>query len=501
MLNFIKHIKNYLLSSIGVAAILTFLGLSIVSTLFFSFLDYERELVNKTTLLERELNQIQKGHVDSLSESMWKMDYDQVNLIVSSLLNTDDIEMVRLYEKDVLLLSKGVEVRKTDQIKRKYQLNKVTKGKTHFLGTLEIIATKKLIKDLLRSELKIYILTEFFKIIIFVIFSFVFIRIIIIRHVNTMTKFFVSKNLYDDNNRLVLNRDLEVWKTRDDNFDILVKSINKMLDRLQGEFQGRLSTQKKLIELNEDLERRVDLRTRDLLDSHRIGAVAEMSSGFMHEINSPLSVIHSVSKRLYRLAGSGKPIENSKIDDLVQLLENATNRIFVITGALDLLSEVNHKEQVELVYPEVFIPDCKKSIIEIFKPLITNLSFENENCNQVIETNKALLIQLVFIIVHLRSKQLHSQTESELKIKFSQDEKFVFIDIEDNGPRISDLEFSFLKNPFKNETSKASGSLLMWGTVSAIISGLNGSVNLSDYNNGVRLKISIPLRRTNNESA
>ena len=118
----LKKILKSLSSSVGFTALVLFLAVSSVSTLFFSFLDYHRQLNEQTGQLKKRLDLIQKTHVNTLSNAIWKVDAIQTDIILNSLLNLDDVTMVNVYSNGKLEYSYGVDTSGKDKMIRLFPL-------------------------------------------------------------------------------------------------------------------------------------------------------------------------------------------------------------------------------------------------------------------------------------------------------------------------------------------------------------------------------------------
>jgi signal transduction histidine kinase len=110
---------------------------------------------------------------------------------------------------------------------------------------------------------------------------------------------------------------------RNDELGELAKAFNHMSAHLQHN-QRELSTQRSEIEaFNQELQLRVDERTRELKDAQRhlvrsgqLAAVAEVGAGMAHELNNPLSAILGLAQLLQvRLRGSGDEAALHRIEE------------------------------------------------------------------------------------------------------------------------------------------------------------------------------------------
>jgi signal transduction histidine kinase len=490
----LKKIINSFSSSVGTTVVFIFFGLALIITIFFSYIDYNRKFDDQVTGLNTRLDQIQGGFIESLTNSLWKIDDEQTNIILESILRQEDIELVKIVDKDNVLYSMGKTVEDIHAINRTYPLTIDFEGAKKYIGDLEIIASKKNMKRLLNKEIKFFIITEFIKVLFFVFFALIFIKVIITRHLDTITEFFLRNNIYTSQKKLVLNRDYEFWKTSEDNFDVLVSSINTMTEKLHEELQDRKKAEHELTQLNELLEKRVETKTKQLLETDRIEAVVEMSAGIAHEINSPLSVVFGLNRRLEKVI-SQETIKREDISKLTKILGSSVNRIFSITNALHMLSNVSESEGEDEINSLEVIKDTMGGVTEIFKSSIGDISFVINQLPQTMLINRNLFYQFIYMMVHLRSKSMINVDKgSWLRIEFGQNEDDLVITCYDCGKKLRTEEMNSLLDPFKNKQQRERGSLLLLGTFSSLVNKLGARINFVNHNEEIFLQVRMPLK-------
>jgi C4-dicarboxylate-specific signal transduction histidine kinase len=490
----IKKSIGSLSSSVGTTVILIFFGLALIITIFFSFIDYNRKFQVQISNLNIRLDQIQGGFIDSLTNSLWKIDDEQTHIILESILRQEDIELVKVIDKDKILYRMGKSVEDIHAINRTYPLTIDFEGSKKYIGDLEIIASKKNMKKLLNKEIKYFIMTELIKVIFFVFCTLIFIKVIITRHLDSITEFFTKNNIYNSQKKLVLNRGYEFWKNSEDNFDVLVSSINVMTEKLHEELQDRKKAEFELTQMNEQLERRVELKTKQLLETDRIEAVIEMSAGIAHEINSPLSVVFGLNKRLEKLI-SKDVIKKEDISKLTHILGSSVNRIFSITNALHMLSNVSESEGENETNSVEMINDTMEGVKQIFKSSIGDIDYVISPLPKKMIINKNLFYQFVYMMVHLRSKaMLNIEKKSWLRIEFTQHDGHLIVTCYDCGKKLKEEEMISLLDAFKTKEQRSRGSLLLFGTFSSLVHKLGAKINFIDHNEDIFLQVRIPIK-------
>ncbi len=479
--------------SVGTKMILIFFAVALLITIIFSFMDYQRKLNRQLYELSNRLDQIQGGFTYSLSNSLWKIDDEQTKIILESILRQKDIQLVKVTHRGEEILSLGEPVDEDYAIKRTYPLTINFAAKTEYIGDLEITATDRHMRSLMSEELLGYIQVEFLKVIVFIIFSVLFLKLIITRHIETITEFFRKNNIYESQKKLILNREYELWKgNSEDDLDELVYSINSMVEKLHEELQVRKKTEKELTQINESLEKRVEEKTKQLLESDRIEAVVEMSAGVAHEVNSPLSVVYGLNRRINKMIKKGD-VDIDALKKVSVMLESSVKRIFSITNALYMLSDVTNSNSQRQVHLEKMIDESMKGIVEVFKSSVGRIDYLYHQLPKSILISKTMFYQLLYILVYLRAKAMESQNEhSWIRIEFSQADNQILITCYDNGAKLEGEERGALLDPFKSIALRDRGSLLMLGTFASLVNKLGAKLNFVDSNKSIFVQVRIP---------
>lgn len=479
-------------ASLGWRVVVVFFSSALFLTIIFTVINYNKKLKDQVDNLNDRLDQIQSGFIDSLTNSLWKLDEEQTHIILESILRQEDVELVKITDKEKVLYELGSQVSKKDEIFRIYPLMIDFEGEKRHLGDLEITASQENMVKLLSDEIKFDILIEFIKVFLFIIFTFLYTKLLITRHLDNISEFFKKNNIYKSQKKLVLNREFEILKSDEDNFDVLVDSINHMIEQLHGELQERKKIENELTRMNEVLEKRVEEKTKELLETDRIEAVVEMSAGIAHEINSPLSVVYSLNKRLKKMVEEGQ-FDHEKVIQMNEIFDKSIAKIFKITNAIQMLSQVSIVEAKDIVDVKTMLNNTMKGIIEIFKSSIKIIKYDCKFLSKDIKINERIFYQLIYLLFHIRSNsQFKKNEDSWVHIEFFLDNNILGFTCYDNGQRLSNSEKAFLYNPFKSKEKRDRGSLLILGTFSSLAAKLGAKIILDHQNEDIFLQMRIP---------
>ena len=482
-------------TSVGIPAIAMFIILGLIVTFIFSVITYNKKYRDRIEMLNSRLSQIQGGFIKSLTNSLWKLDDEQTQIILESILRQQDIERVRIIDQDEVLFDLGNRVNAKNMIHRIYPLIIEIEEEKRYIGDLEVYATTKIVKEDLAADIKFDSFIELIKAFLFSVFGVFLIKFLITRHIDSISEFFVQNNIYKSQKKLVLNRSFEFWKKSSDNFDQLVQTINDMIEQLHFELQDRKKAEEELTKVNKELEKRVEQKTRELLESDRIEAVVEMSAGIAHEINSPLSVVYSINKRLKKLADK-KEVDHSKLEVMTTILDNSVERIFSITRAMQTLSQVSDEEFGLEIQTSELIEESLKGISEIFKSSIQLIKYDVKNLPELVSIDERLFYQMLYMLFYIRADKFEDPTnESWINLDFSYTDHELVITCYDNARKLTEAEKEFIIHPFKSREQRDRGSLLLLGTFSGLVNKMGAKINFIDYDHDIFLQIRIPERK------
>lgn len=250
-----------------------------------------------------------------------------------------------------------------------------------------------------------------------------------------------------------------------DEFDLLIKSFNKMIEDLKKHKQELISTQK-------------------------IATWKEMAQELAHEIKNPLTPIKLCAERLEKTYK-----ENSK--QYEEILKESTNTIIQETENLEsLINEFSEFARIpNPIFKKINVNEIMDTILELYSHLSPQIKIKTKL------DEKSLLIlgdfdQLKRVFINLvknAMESLSSSSEGEIKIKTFQNNSDVQIEIQDNGCGISEKIKDKIFYP--HFSSKKKGMGLGLAIVHRIITEHNGFILIeSKENQGTTVKIRLPYQ-------
>ena len=244
-----------------------------------------------------------------------------------------------------------------------------------------------------------------------------------------------------------------------------------------------------------DKERIIEDQNDQMVEKNKLAALGEMAAGIAHEVNNPLTVIHSNNMLINNLAEKDK-LSPEKVIYLVTKTKNQIERITAIITSLRNLSRGLANEGLEefplgqVIHEAISlakIRDKSKSII---------FQFNNERINAF--GNRGQIVQVVLNLLNNAIDAIEEMDDPWIAIKLIDKGKHVNLIITDSGPGITNdlIEKIFLPMYTTKEVGKGTG--LGLSLSKTFIEQNFGS--LKYINNGKNTCFQVSLLKESNDS-
>lgn len=313
-------------------------AIALMATAIQLYFDYTSDVL----LLEQRLDQVESSFGDSISDSLWNLDTDQVAVVIEGILRLPDIEFIRVLPTDLnQTISTGK--RQSEYIKtRHYELRYDQQGESVLVGQMDVEASLTGIFLRLRQKFFVVLITQGVKTFLVALFMFLIFNTLIIRHLDTIAQF--ARHLRIGGEKPDQLR-LERQNRNPDEIDDVVDAINHMQEELHATYLELVSSNvtldertRELARHKDNLERLVDERTRELkaaqqslLDQAHQAGMAEIAAGVLHNVGNSLNSLNISSQLVAeRLSSVGM----QKLEKTSQLIQD-NSRAFVEMVGVD----------------------------------------------------------------------------------------------------------------------------------------------------------------------
>jgi signal transduction histidine kinase len=247
----------------------------------------------------------------------------------------------------------------------------------------------------------------------------------------------------------------------------IVSIMHEMSHMKEGQFRpvkydGLVNDEfSELVSVFNNMQDQLQKRIVNLTQTSKLAALGEMAAGIAHEINNPLQVIYG------SISSIGLKIKNSNVDEktkneiskLESRVQNTIQRIAKIIQGLKFYSRDNDEDSVKLEQIQKIIESTLDFCQERFKKydieIRVNLSSNSISCH-------CIYSQISQIILNLLNNAFDAVTTAHgrwVSIDLREDDQNIFIEIQNDGPKITDEIAAKAFLPFftTKDTNKGTG--------------------------------------------
>lgn len=294
------------------------------------------------------------------------------------------------------------------------------------------------------------------------------------------------------------NLDYKIKITSHDEIGALAKSFNKMTEDLT-------EAKKEITEWSNELERRVDQKTRELkktqegiLQIEKMASLGKLSATVAHELNNPMAGILTYSKLIQKKLKKDNlhQAEKETILNYLQIIEDESDRSGSIVKNLLLFSRKQEKD---------IKPHRINSIIETSLQLIAHhLELNSINLNKQLQSDLPIVYvdenQLKQALLALFVNAVEAMEKDgvlTIRTNYKKSENSVYIYVQDNGKGIAEEDREHIFEPFFTTKHAVKGVGLGLSVVYGIIQNHNAEITVeTEPNKGTTFIIKLPVSKT-----
>jgi len=246
----------------------------------------------------------------------------------------------------------------------------------------------------------------------------------------------LSNTLEIKNNELEQkNKELTI---RENTYNTLNRGLKEQLEHVS-------KTEKDLELKKKFLEKKVELKTEQLIKSEKMAIIGELTSCLAHDFRNPISVIkaaHEIMKEKPKMDVEKRLQYNARIDRSIQRIIHLVNDVLGYVRVSDLeLNETGLLSLIESSIDSIDIPQQVKIIIP------------SNDCQIRCDFRK---LEAVFANLLTNSIQAIGG-EGEIEVRLSEEDDSIKIEIEDDGPGITKSILSKIFDPLFTTKNKGTG--------------------------------------------
>jgi PAS domain S-box-containing protein len=295
---------------------------SSVITLIITILQLYTEFRYDVKSINQSLDQIKISYLNSITQSVWLSDKEQLQIILNGITELPDIVYAEISTENNTNIFSGL-IPQSDIINFNTELNYTYNNKQLKIGEFKVTASLKDVYSRLLNRLWVILFSNALKTSLVAVFIYFLFSSLVTRHLTKISEFSECSDIFSKSKPLVLDRS----KGEKDEFDTVVESINDMHGRLHEQI-SEINKQKQ--HLSQTLNSIGDavITTDNKGKVTRLNPVAEQLTGWSNKeaLQQPLNTIFPIVDASTRVT-IANPVEKVLATGETVYLSNHTTLI------------------------------------------------------------------------------------------------------------------------------------------------------------------------------
>ena len=269
-----------------------------------------------------------------------------------------------------------------------------------------------------------------------------------------------------------------------DDYGRIIRSIGMVHDITE-----RKEAEHELMKFYEELERRVQQRTDELLVVKRLSDIGTLAATVAHELRNPLGVIQLAIENMRR-----KKIDEETEKHLSRIEKKVSESNLIIDN-LSFYSRIR-QPHFENVQPHKILEECIGMAQSTYKEKNVSVETNFDPIRDTLMEADSIQLKEIFNNIIANAYQALKDEGGKIELRASKgDDDFITIVVKDNGVGIPKEDLEKVHEPFYSTKSKGTGLGL---TICQELVGMhNGRIEIaSDVGAGTTVTVCLPVNRS-----
>jgi C4-dicarboxylate-specific signal transduction histidine kinase len=271
-----------------------------------------------------------------------------------------------------------------------------------------------------------------------------------------------------------------------------IKEVNSLVGQFQKFVQAINEKQLALSKLQGEQDRERKEAAALIIQASKLATLGEMATSVAHELNQPLNVIRMAAGNSRRKISKG--IADPKyLSDKLERIEAQTARAAAIIDHMRMFGRETN-EHPKLIDSRNVIENVLDLMGEQLRLADIELVIElPQDCSTVL--GHTIQIEQVILNLLTNASDAMAENDGEAKITLCvfEDDKSVYITLEDTGGGIPKDVLPRIFEPFYTTKAMGKGTGLGLSVSYGIIRDMNGTISAENIDDGVRFTITLPI--------
>ncbi len=286
------------------------------------------------------------------------------------------------------------------------------------------------------------------------------------KQVEFLQKEVILDSNLSDMHPFMMNFKLSKYKGRQ-NFFISLKDLKKLKDK----------------------ESIIESQKHQMMENNKLAALGEMAAGIAHEINNPLTVIHSNNALIHRLISK----ENFEISKLLRLSDKTKEQIeritIIITSLRNLSRGMANQNQEEFSLDQVIAESIDLAKLRDKGKRII-IQYNNQKAN--VFANRGQVVQVVLNLLNNAIDAIEKLEDPWVSVELVPGKDFTSVFITDSGTGINDETVQKMFIPLYTTKDVGKGTGLGLSLSKSFMEDNGGELIYLNNNGHTCFKISLP---------
>jgi signal transduction histidine kinase len=263
-------------------------------------------------------------------------------------------------------------------------------------------------------------------------------------------------------------------------WQVCIGAIVSVLILLFTLYRNNKKHNEKLVGLNSDLESKVKYHTAELIKTNK-------------ELDTYLyRASHDVRRPILTIIGLVKIAELTKCpNELVDIRQKITSTALLMDKMLDKL-KMTYGLRAPIELQTFNLSQYFENLVETMHKLYPSAQFQLQKSDDIWLSSDTRFVDMVFSNI-VENACIFNNTDSSIHISFDEDDKFISVNIEDNGMGIPEEHKHEIFEAYTRLSEKSIGSGIGLYIVSKALSKIGGNVKFnSNVDEGSIFKIKLP---------